>query len=194
MIERAGPLTAIIIVWAAINTCRAQPAPVCYFGECDESSPAPVKRQPTTPDSSPSRNPPSVPDGRTGSDPPASSRFPPFLARNLCFFGAKAVPVKDADTCMRLYLKPSATPRDGSPVECGLVALDPKGAGLTVRAQPVRTVGDCFGTTNTIPKSVRSESSRCSLRFAQGFEHFRFDMDPARCRRRAIELKAQIVQ
>ena len=194
MIEKAGPLIVKIIVSAAINTVWAQPAPVCYFGECDESSPAPVKRQPTAPDSSPSRNPPTVPEGRTGSNSPASSRFPPFLARNLCFYGAKAVPVKDADTCMRLYLKPSATPRDGSPVDCGLVALDPKGTGFTVRAQPVRTVGECFGTTNSIPKSVRSAISRCSLLFAQGFEHFRFDMDPARCKRRAIELKAQIVQ
>ena len=192
MMKRCG-LLLLAVVSMRFGDVSAQQAPVCYFGECDESSAPTTRRPPPVADPAPTRNAPSTPEGRPGSEGSATGRLPPFLTRNLCIYGAKAVPVKDAQTCMRLYLQPSAAPKDGSLVDCGLISHDSKGSIFTVRSQPVRTVGDCFGTTNAVPKSVRSASARCSLQFSDGFVHHRFDMDPARCKRRALEWGAQII-
>lgn len=187
-------LTLLVSVSAiCFSDVSAQQASVCYFGECDEGSTPSTKRAPPVVDPVPATKAPTIPERRPGSEEPATGRLPPYLARNLCIYGAKAAPVKDAQTCMRLYLQPSAAPKDGSLVDCGLISHDPKGSVFTIRSQPVRTVGDCFGTTNSVPKSVRSASARCSLQFRDGFVHYRFDMDPARCKRRSLEWKAQII-
>lgn len=192
MMTRCG-LLLLAVVSMRFGDVAAQQTPACYFGECDEGSTLATTRPPPVAVPVPAGRVPTAPEGRPGSEASAAGRLPPFLARNLCIYGAKAAPVKDAQTCMRLYLQPSATPKDGTPVDCGLIAYDPKGSVFTVRSQPVRTVGDCFGTTNAVPKSVRAATARCSLQFNEGFVHYRFDMDPARCKRRSLEWKAQII-
>ena len=192
MIKRYG-LLLLAVVAMRFDDVSAQQAPVCYFGECDEGSTTSAKRPPPDAGSAPSSGTPTNPERRPSSEESAASRLPPFLARNLCIYGAKATPVRDAQTCMRLYQQPSATPKDGSLVDCGLISHDSKGSVFTVRSQRVRTVGDCFGTNNSVPTSVRSASARCSLQFRDGFVHYRFDMDLARCKRRSLEWKAQIV-
>lgn len=193
MIEKAGVLILLLIAMVQLSGAWAQQPPVCYFGECDDAAKPGAGRAPPVPESAPTRVPPTGSEGRRGPAGSDANRMPLFLSRNLCIYGAKAVPVKDADTCRRLYLQPSAAPKNGSPVDCGLIAHDSGSSVLTVRTRPVRTVGDCFGTNNAVPKSVRSLTSRCTLQFTEGFAYYRFDMDPARCKRISIELNARIV-
>jgi hypothetical protein len=123
----------------------------------------------------------------------APSQRTALLAGNLCIYGAKVVPVKDRDTCKRLYVQPSASRNSGKLIECGVIAFDVGRPARIVSIQHVRTVGDCFGTTNSVPKSVRVSDAQCALQLPDGVEHYRFDSDPARCKRQSVNLGARII-
>ena len=170
-------VTRLAISLVAVCGCASAlslQTPVCYFGECDE----PTQPATRSPDPAPNRRPtnaPSIPP----QGPPSTS---PFSGSNLCIYGVFAVQVKDKQTCKRLYLQPSAGRKNGRQVDCARIAHNPGQAPRVLSIRAVKTVGDCFGTTSSVPRSARLPAAECVTSYPDGAEHYRFDTDSAHCR------------
>jgi len=161
----------------------AQQNPLCYFGECEPSTP---KRTPPTPspESTPVPAPmptPRIPVPDPASEPrsPSADRgVPSFFARNMCFRGNVAVPVNDGETCSRLYRDWGARRTDGSLVQCGVVTRRGDG-GYTVTVVSTTTVGQCFDMREELGSS--RILGRCNKHFGAGYVHWRLDLTEWEC-------------